>query len=99
MTLYEYEHHSASNDLKESFKQVNEYASVPANARSEGRSSKHVSGFVDVGVKDAGTNITPMIWLFFDLAYVPFVIIKLLGLQAWFVNTTAGVTGIERGSL
>jgi ubiquinone/menaquinone biosynthesis C-methylase UbiE len=98
MALYEYDHslHSAPNDLKESFKQINEYASMPANARfDKGVLQKMLveAGFMDIVVKDLTTNITPMLRLFFVLAYVPFLITRLLGLQAWFVNTMAGVEG------
>jgi len=99
IALYEYDHsnlNSAPSDLKESMKQINEYASMPANTRfDKGVLQKMLveAGFVDVMVKDLTTNVTPMLRLFFVLAYVPFLIIKFLGLQAWFVNTVAGVEG------
>ena len=99
MALYEYDHsnlNSAPKDLKESMKQINEYASMPANARfDKGVLKKMMTdiGFVDVVVKDITINVTPMLRLFFLLAYIPFLIVKLLGLQAWFVNTVAGVEG------
>jgi ubiquinone/menaquinone biosynthesis C-methylase UbiE len=97
MALYEYDHSnlsSAPSDIRKSMDQINEYASMPANARfDKGVLEKMMLevGFVDVVVRDLTTNVTPMLRLFFVLAYIPFLIVKLLGLQAWFVNTVAGV--------
>lgn len=36
-----------------------------------------------------------MIMLFYVAAYVPFLIIRFLGLEAWFVNTQTGVQGSQ----
>ena len=97
IALYEYDHSnlsSAPSDLQNSMKQINKYASMPANAMfDKGVLEKMMTeaGFVDVRVRDLTTNITPMLRLFFFLAYIPFLIVKFLGLQAWFVNSTAGV--------
>jgi sterol 24-C-methyltransferase len=44
-----------------------------------------------VVVNDLTTNVTPMARLFFVLAYISFLFVKLLGLQSHFVNTVAGV--------
>ena len=99
LALYEYDHSnlsSAPKYLKESMNQINKYASMPANARfDKGVLEKMLTdvGFVDVVVKDITKNVTPMLRLFFLLAYIPFLIVKFLGLQAWFVNTVAGVEG------
>jgi sterol 24-C-methyltransferase len=97
MALYEYDHsnlNSAPSDIKISMKQINEYASMPANAMfDKGVLEKMMAdvGFEDVVVTDLTTNVTPMLRLFYLLAYIPFLIVKLLGLQAYFVNTGAGV--------
>jgi sterol 24-C-methyltransferase len=99
IALYEYDHSNldaAPIDVKESMKQINEYASMPANARFEQgvlQTMLTEAGFVDVVVTDLTINVTPMLRLFFILAYIPYLIIKFLGLQAWFVNTVAGVEG------
>lgn len=93
----EYDHSnlsSAPSDIRKSMDQINKYASMPAKAQfDKGVLEKMILevGFVDVVVRDLTVNVTPMLRLFFVLAYIPFLIIKFLGLQAWFVNTVAGV--------
>ena len=97
--LYEYDHSNldyAPSHVRESMNQINKYASMPANARFEqGVLQKMLieAGYVDIVVKDLSTNVTPMLRLFFVLAYIPYLIIRFLGLQPWFVNTVAGVEG------
>lgn len=49
------------------------------------------AGFVDVEVRDLPENILPMLRLFFLLAVIPYAIIRLLGLEARFVNAMAAV--------
>ena len=96
IALYEYDHidlNIAPKDLKESMNQINKYASMPSNARfDEGvlRRILEENGFQDVVVEDLSANIMPMVRLFFIIAYIPFLFIRLFGLQAWFVNTVAG---------
>lgn len=48
-------------------------------------------GFQDVEVKNLSENVKPMMRLFFLVAFIPYITIRFLGLQAWFVNTQAGV--------
>ncbi len=99
LALYEYDHsnlNSAPSDIKESMQQINKFAAMPANARfDKGVLEKLLAdaGFVDVVVNDLSINVTPMLRLFFVLAYIPFLIVRLFGLQAWFINTVAGVEG------
>jgi ubiquinone/menaquinone biosynthesis C-methylase UbiE len=99
MALYEYDHRDlnfAPNYLKESMKKINEYASMPSHALFDKGILQQMlvdAGFMDVVVKDLTANVTPMLRLFFVLAYIPYLIIKFLGLEAWFVNTVAGVEG------
>ena len=50
-------------------------------------------GFQDVVAEDLSENIKPMVMLFYLMAYIPFLIIGFLGLEAWFLNTQAGVLG------
>jgi len=67
MALYEYDHsnlNSAPSDIKISMKQINEYASMPANAMfDKGVLEKMMAdvGFEDVVVTDLTTNVTPML--------------------------------------
>ena len=99
LALYEYDHSNlgaAPADLKKSMDQINEYAAMPAHARFDKgvlQGMLETAGFQNVVVTDLTTNVMPMLRLFFILAYIPYLFIKLLGLQAWFVNTVAGVEG------
>lgn len=52
-------------------------------------------GFVDVQVTDYSENVRPMLRLFFALAIVPYLFVKLLGLEKYFVNTVAGAGGLR----
>lgn len=51
------------------------------------------AGFVDVVVQDYTDNIRPMTRLFFLFAYVPWLIVSLLGLERYFINTVAVIDG------
>ena len=103
LALYEYDHpdfFAASKDLPEDLRdsmiQVNTRASMPANVvfvQGELQLMLERQGFRDVVVQDLTENIKPMARLFFLVGYIPYLIICLLGLQAWFVNTQAGVQG------
>ncbi|KAI1487054.1 S-adenosyl-L-methionine-dependent methyltransferase [Biscogniauxia mediterranea] len=80
--------------LRRSMAQVNEWSAMPTNAISSPGAFKHMlerAGFVDVEVRDLSENIVPMTRFFFALAIVPFLIISLLGLERYFINTVAGV--------
>ena len=73
--------------------QVNKSSSMPGNhSFSNGvlRSMLKEEGFQDVKVEDLSENVKPMVRLFYLLAYIPWLIICFLGLQAHFVNTQAG---------
>ncbi|KAI1495742.1 S-adenosyl-L-methionine-dependent methyltransferase [Biscogniauxia marginata] len=81
-------------NLKRSMAQVNEWSAMPTNAISSPDAFKNMlerAGFVDVEVRDLSDNILPMTRFFFTLAIVPFLIISLLGLERYFINTVAGV--------
>ena len=103
LALYEYDHvdfdrvpKDSSKSSMESMEQVNSRASMPANRMfSPGalQSMLERQGFQDVVVEDLSENVRPMARLFFLVGYIPYLIICLLGLQAWFVNTQAGVEG------
>lgn len=49
------------------------------------------SGFENIVVKDITPRIVPMLRRFYLIAYVPYIFIKLLGLQRKFINTTSAV--------
>ncbi|KAL8724391.1 MAG: hypothetical protein Q9181_006850, partial [Wetmoreana brouardii] len=50
-------------------------------------------GFEDIELRDLTENIRPMMRFFYLLAYIPYLIICFLGLQAYFVSTEGGVVG------
>ncbi|KAK9384922.1 S-adenosyl-L-methionine-dependent methyltransferase [Lipomyces mesembrius] len=98
IAMFEYEHGdlNAYSDLKVSTEKVNKYAAMPGYDQfSLGVVQRILQdvGFQEVVVKDLTTNVTPMLRLFFVMAYIPYLFITLLGLEAWFVNTVAGVAG------
>ena len=103
LALYEYDHpdffdasKDIPGDLRDSMIQVNARASMPANVvfvQGELQLMLERQGFQDVVVQDLTENIKPMARLFFLVGYIPYLIICFLGLQAWFVNTQAGVQG------
>lgn len=103
IALYEYDHsdldtvpRDIAKRFVESMEQVNSRASMTANKMfSHGtlQSMFERQGFQDVVVEDLSENVRPMARLFFLVAYIPYLVICLLGLQAWFVNTQAAVDG------
>ncbi|KAI4136550.1 MAG: hypothetical protein L6R39_007732 [Caloplaca ligustica] len=50
-------------------------------------------GFVDITERDLTENIRPLMRLFYIIGFLPYLLICLLGLQKWFVNTEAAVQG------
>ncbi len=108
IAMYEYDHPDVDPkdfpaDLVKHMEQINTRAAMPSNAIfTEGTLQRMLEeqGFQDVVVKDLSQNVKPMMRLFFLVAFIPYIIISFLGLQAWFVNTQAGVEGyrvLKRG--
>ena len=99
IALYEYDHRDlsiVSKDLRNSMNKVNEYAAMPTNTRfDEGVLEKMLeeAGFEDIVLEDLSLHIKPMLRLFYVIAIIPYLLITLFGLEAWFVNTVAGVQG------
>ena len=104
IAMYEYDHPETfssssghvSDPLFGKVEQINQVASMPSNRIfSEGtlRRMLEEQGFQDVVVQDLTENIRPMARLFFFVAYIPYILFCLLGIEVWFVNTMAGVEG------
>lgn len=102
IALYEYDHthpnvpNGSYQRLATALDHINTLAAMPANARfKEGVLQRMLedTGFQDVKVHDLSINVKPMARLFFIIAYIPYLLFVFLGLQAWFVNTMAGVEG------
>ncbi|KAI0099944.1 S-adenosyl-L-methionine-dependent methyltransferase [Nemania sp. FL0031] len=97
LALFEYDNLTNDPSLRElarAMGQVNHYAAMPTNAISHPGVFKKMleeAGFEDVIVRDYSPNIVPMTRFFFLLALIPYIFIRLLGLERWFINTVAGV--------
>lgn len=97
IALYEYDHRdmsTVSKNLRNSMDKINQYAAMPTNTRfDEGVLERMLeeAGFADIVVEDLSLNIRPMLRLFFVIAIIPYLFVTLFGLEAWFVNTVAGV--------
>lgn len=97
IAFYEYDHINLANaprDLVASMEKVNRYAAMPTNVMFDRGALPALlkeAGFVDVAEKDLSANIKPMLWLFFVLAYIPYLLVTFLGLEPWFINTVAAV--------
>ncbi|KAK8179526.1 S-adenosyl-L-methionine-dependent methyltransferase [Phyllosticta citribraziliensis] len=97
LSQFEYDHElveSSPEAMAASMRKINDFAAMPTNALSHPgvfeEMLKEVR-FTDIVVRDYSENIRPMTRLFYILAYLPFLIITLLGLEKYFINTVAGV--------
>ncbi|KAH0538781.1 hypothetical protein FGG08_004669 [Glutinoglossum americanum] len=99
LALHEYDHvkrGTAPGDLEAAMDKINTFASMPANAMfDQGFLPRMLEdvGFENVKVRDLTLNVVPMLRFFFVVAYIPFLIIRLFGLESRFINTVAGVAG------
>ena len=99
IAMHEYEHRDTSDapeDFLNTINEINRYTAMPANADFEEGVIRRIleeTGFENVVIEDLTMNVMPMLRLFFVIAYIPFLLIRLLGLQGSFVNTLAGYSG------
>ncbi|KAH9895396.1 S-adenosyl-L-methionine-dependent methyltransferase [Xylariomycetidae sp. FL2044] len=97
IAMFEYDHNlleDSPQNLAVSMQKVNKYAAMPTNARSHPGAFKQMledAGFEDVVVRDYSYNILPLTRVFFLLGIVPYLFIRLLGLERYFINVVAGV--------
>lgn len=95
VTHVEYEHDMDSNPAgRRALSRINTHAHMPAFEQFPlGTIQKKLEavGFRDVEVHDLSQNVAPMMRFFFLLAYIPYLIIQFLGLEAHFVNAMAAV--------
>ncbi|KAL9109163.1 MAG: hypothetical protein Q9227_006088 [Pyrenula ochraceoflavens] len=97
IVMLEYDHIPLSQtprDIADEAKMLNQIVGLPAFESSETddwvRLAK-ANGFEDVQQVDMSKNVVPMLWLFYVCAYIPYLILKFLGLRKYFVNTASGV--------
>lgn len=100
VALFEYDHEvvdeASPKELVAEMRTVNHWSAMPTNDRSEAGVFKQMledAGFEDVEVRDYSENIRPMVRLFFVLAIIPYLFIRALGLDRYFINTIGGVAG------
>lgn len=102
IALYEYDHDHISLEnpsykkLATALDHINTFAAMPANAlfkKGVLQGMLEDTGFQDVRIDNLSMNVKPMARLFFVVAYIPYLLFTILGLQTWFVNTMAGVEG------
>lgn len=97
LVMHEYDHcriEEAPEEIANEAKTLNSIVCMPAFEAFEIDDLKKIAqevGFEHVVAKDMSKNIVPMLWLFFVFAYIPWLILRFLGLQYHFVNTTSGV--------
>ncbi|KAL8689569.1 MAG: hypothetical protein Q9218_004787 [Villophora microphyllina] len=105
VAFHEYDHIDASKPppgcppaLVEAVIRVNSRSGMPANQIFDRGVLKRImedQGFEAVRTQDLTENIKPLMRFFYLLAYIPYLIICLFGLQAYFVNTEGGVAGYQ----
>lgn len=98
IAMHEYEHEdvgdNSTEDIVGEMRKINEYGALPMYDGSipgvlEDKMGR--AGFTDVVVRDYSENVKPMMRLFFVLALVPYLFVRLFGLERYFINTIAGV--------
>lgn len=99
LALFEYDHSALtelSSEIDINMRMINKYAAMPANQSFEPgvlESLLSQAGFQNIRTEDISKNILPMMWLFYIIAYVPYLFVRLFRLQSHFINTMAGVEG------
>ncbi|KAF2668073.1 2-heptaprenyl-1,4-naphthoquinone methyltransferase [Microthyrium microscopicum] len=99
LVLLSYDHPPTSSipkDAAQKLRDVNDYSAMPSFDMFEPGVLEDLlkeAGFSNVETRDLSKNIMPMLWLFYVVALVPYLVVKLLGLQKRFVNTMAGAEG------
>jgi len=95
ITHVEYEHNMTNHSAGMSaLTRINKYAHMPAFTQFPiGAIQKKLEnvGFRDVEVQDLTLNVAPLLRFFFLLAFIPYLLIQLFGLEAHFVNAMAAV--------
>ena len=95
VTHFKYEHDMESNPAgRRAMRRINIYTSMPDFEQFPvGTIQKKLkqAGLCDIEVQDLTQNVAPIMRFFFLLAYISYLIIQLLGLEAHFVNAMAGV--------
>jgi cyclopropane fatty-acyl-phospholipid synthase-like methyltransferase len=102
IAMFEYENRSGDQssqgffnvEISRGLEWINKHSAMHTNMSSfPGEYKKMLEGvgFDHVEIRDYSDNIRPMTRFFCLLAFVPFLFIRLFGLEKYFINTVAGV--------
>lgn len=110
IVFHEYDHIGASmvppdcpQDLVEGIIRVSTRSGMPGSLYFDYGVLEGImaeQGFVDITTRDLTENVRPMMRLFYVIAFLPYLLIYLLGLRKWFVITEGAVYGyraLQRG--
>lgn len=97
LAMHEYDHtriEQTPKNIADKAKIINGIVGMPAFEAFETDELQRLArsvGFEDVELVDISMHIVPMLWLFYIFAFVPYLVLKLFGLEYHFVNTTSAV--------
>lgn len=97
LVMHEYDHtpvEQIPKSIADKAKIINSIVGMPAFEAFETDDLKRLArsaGFEDIELVDMSKHIVPMLWLFYIVAFIPYLLVKLFGLQYCFVNITSGV--------
>ena len=97
IVIHEYDHvpfDQAPREMVEEARRINVRAAMVGWVYFETDHLKRLAeqaGFENVQLVDLSKHIVPLLWLFYVFAWVPHLLLRLLGLQYYFTNTTSGV--------
>ena len=97
LVMHEYDHvtlEQVPKQILDEGRALNEKVGMPSfeawGIEGLGELAREV-GFRHVEVTNLSRHIVPMLWLFYIYAYIPYLVLKLFGIEYYFPNTTAGV--------
>ena len=98
LVMHEYDHvriEKAPKSFANEAKIINSIVGMPAFETWEIDGLEELArevGFEHVQAIDMSKHIVPMLWLFYVCAYIPYLVLKLFGLQYSFINTTSAIS-------
>ncbi len=99
LAMFEYDHvdfNTRAGVVGKAWTTINKYSAMPAYDRfQEGVLEEILEGvgFRNVMVEDISDNVVPLLRFFYLLAFIPYMMVALLGLKHIFINTVAGYEG------
>jgi len=110
IALYEYDHWISSVSAEDEMSKVHQYGAIDPSATGTGTTATgsekygwgladiiRDAGFQDVHEEDLTANVRPLLRFLVICLFVPYLIVRVLGLEARFINTVAVVVNYRRG--